>query len=158
MSSRSTQQAQRPSTAQPSATVTITTTPSDSPRGSGRLRLRGEADPQQDQRSQRRIRWAEDVVNNEGMGKKSSKVCCIYHKPREVGESSSEESSSSSSDSDSDSNDDGAARPIRRHGSDDHAHQHGQCGKKPAKKSLKSSPNAYEKQPKSVTEKTQPKT
>jgi protein phosphatase 1 regulatory subunit 11 len=31
------------------------------------LRLRGEA------ASSRRIRWAEDVIDNEGMGKKSSK-------------------------------------------------------------------------------------
>lgn len=49
----------------------------------------------------RRIRWDEEVVDNEGLGRKKSKICCIYHKPKEFGESSSE-SSSSSSDSDDD--------------------------------------------------------
>ena len=63
--------------------------------------------------------WRDDVVDNEGAGRKSSKsalcetslrptvlsirsiVCCIYHKPRKFDESSSEESSDSDSDSDS---------------------------------------------------------
>jgi len=39
------------------------------------------------------------VVDNEGAGKKSSKICCIYHKPKQFDESSSEESSDSDSDS-----------------------------------------------------------
>ncbi|KAI4173512.1 MAG: hypothetical protein LQ343_002850 [Gyalolechia ehrenbergii] len=87
------------------------------------LRLRA------DSTNGRRLRWAEDVIDNEGMGKKKSKgvfpylksrsvptqkqgeslltwmdtVCCIYHPTRAVGESSSEnDSGSSSSDSDSD--------------------------------------------------------
>ncbi|KAI5288691.1 Type 1 phosphatases regulator ypi1 [Ascosphaera aggregata] len=50
------------------------------------------------------VRWAPDVVDNEGLGKKQSKVCCIYVKPRAVDESSSSESDSSSS-SDDDSGD-----------------------------------------------------
>jgi len=32
------------------------------------------------------------VVNNEGMGRKSSKRCCIFHKTRAFGESSTESS------------------------------------------------------------------
>lgn len=45
---------------------------------SGTLRLRGENNPtaaetDQEGRSARRIKWSEDVVDNEGMGKKSSK-------------------------------------------------------------------------------------
>jgi len=61
----------------------------------GTLRLRG---------GPRRIRphvaWGEDVIDNEGSGKKKSKICCIYRKPRRYDESSSDESSDSDSDSD----------------------------------------------------------
>ncbi|WVQ99559.1 hypothetical protein IAU59_006695 [Kwoniella sp. CBS 9459] len=41
-----------------------------------------------------RVVWSEETVDNEGMGKKKSKICCIYHKPRAFDESSSDESSS----------------------------------------------------------------
>lgn len=90
-------------------------------------------------------------------------VCCIYHKPREVGESSSESSSDSSSDDDSDdTNDDGAARPTIRkakQGSDKHGHGHehddhnchdigGRGAKLTKGKGKKVSTNAYERQPK----------
>jgi protein phosphatase 1 regulatory subunit 11 len=112
---------------------------------SGTLRLRAEP------AEARHIQWADDVVDNEGMGKKSSKgmpalpcsscailstiVCCIYHKPRAAGESSDESSSDSSSDSDSDSEPDnsraqpasgrrgGQPRGRRPHGHD-HDHDH----------------------------------
>ena len=30
----------------------------------------------------KRVTWSEDTVNNEGMGKKKSNICCIYHKPK----------------------------------------------------------------------------
>ncbi|EXJ54667.1 hypothetical protein A1O7_10008 [Cladophialophora yegresii CBS 114405] len=118
----------------------------------------------------RRIQWAEDVVDNEGLGRKSSKVCCIYHKERAFGESSSEDDSSSSdssSDDDgsdaggSDSPDDGGARMSgnRRGRKDQHRHRHGDgCGpagahghghgKGKGKGRRKPSPNAYEKMPK----------
>jgi protein phosphatase 1 regulatory subunit 11 len=36
------------------------------------------------------ITWCDDVVDNEGLGKKSSKSCCVYHKPRAFDESSDE--------------------------------------------------------------------
>jgi protein phosphatase 1 regulatory subunit 11 len=96
----------------------------------GTLVLRGEPSD-----NDRRIRWAGGIVDNEGLGRKSSKgicptspssdknynnffwililtpyvisVCCIYHKSHAVGESSSDESSSSSS-SDSNESDSGA--------------------------------------------------
>ncbi|EPX70720.1 protein phosphatase inhibitor [Schizosaccharomyces octosporus yFS286] len=45
----------------------------------------------------RRVRWANNTVDNENMNKKKSKVCCIFHKAKRFDESSSE------SDSDSDS-------------------------------------------------------
>ncbi|KAH9876332.1 hypothetical protein J1614_004211 [Plenodomus biglobosus] len=115
---------------------------------SGVLRLRAEP------AEQRRIQWAEDVIDNEGMGKKSSKgasigwlsvasnsqtdcspqVCCIYHKPRAADESSDDDSSdNSSSDSDSDSEpDNSTARPAGRSGDyrgrPAHSHGHGDCG------------------------------
>jgi protein phosphatase 1 regulatory subunit 11 len=43
------------------------------------------------------VRWDENVLDNEGMGRKSSKRCCIFHKQRSFGESSTD-----SSDNDSD--------------------------------------------------------
>jgi protein phosphatase 1 regulatory subunit 11 len=111
---------------------------------SGVLRLRAEPT------ERRRIQWAEDVIDNEGMGKKSSKgikhsfmlwcnfadlhvVCCIYHKPRAADESSDDDSSdSSSSDSDSDSEvDNSTARPAGRAGGQrgrrPREHDHGDC-------------------------------
>ncbi|KAH4067178.1 type 1 phosphatase regulator YPI1 [Parastagonospora nodorum] len=124
---------------------------------SGVLRLRAEPT------ERRRIQWAEDVVDNEGMGKKSSKVCCIYHKPRAADESSDDESSGSSSDSDSDSEvDNSTARPSsgagghrgrahkHDHGDCEHGHNHGEGSGKPQKRRQrrKPSPNAYEKMPK----------
>ncbi|KAI1726787.1 protein phosphatase inhibitor domain-containing protein [Ditylenchus destructor] len=39
-----------------------------------------------------RIRWSEDTVDNEGMGKKKSKCCCIYKKKRNWDESDSSDS------------------------------------------------------------------
>lgn len=124
---------------------------------SGTLRLR--AEPQE----RRGIRWAEDVVDNEGMGKKSSKVCCIYHKPHEPGGSDSD-SSSSSSDSDSDDEPDlSRARKAGgsgRKGRDGHGHGHdhdGECSDKAQGKgkgkARKPSPNAYERQPKHKSKK-----
>ncbi|KAB8670371.1 hypothetical protein FH972_026284 [Carpinus fangiana] len=153
-----------------SATQTINSTPtqsghSDQARSdpfpinvppSGTLRLRAEAssDPatqttvQEPAQDERRVQWAESVINNEGMGKKSSKVCCIYHKPREAGESSEEDSSDSSSDDDSDV-DDGAARPARRKDEDREHGEGGECsGHNHAK--VKRRNNAYERQPKNT--------
>ena len=30
----------------------------------------------------KKVKWSEDTVDNEGKGKKKSKICCIYHKPK----------------------------------------------------------------------------
>ncbi|KAH6639636.1 type 1 phosphatases regulator YPI1 [Boeremia exigua] len=121
---------------------------------SGVLRLR--AAPEE----RRHIQWAEDVIDNEGMGKKSSKVCCIYHAPREAGESSDESSDSSSSDDSDSEPDNSTARPSRSsrrarkpahdHDNDDCEHDHGAGeGGKPRRKTKRApSPNAYEKVPK----------
>jgi protein phosphatase 1 regulatory subunit 11 len=40
--------------------------------------------------SRRSVRWSSDTHNNEFDGKRSSKSCCIYHKPRRFDESSTE--------------------------------------------------------------------
>eukprot|EP01129_Flabellula_baltica_P015387 TRINITY_DN7778_c0_g1_i1.p1 TRINITY_DN7778_c0_g1~~TRINITY_DN7778_c0_g1_i1.p1 ORF type:complete len:101 (-),score=19.42 TRINITY_DN7778_c0_g1_i1:85-387(-) len=39
----------------------------------------------------RRVMWANGVIDNEGMGKKSSKCCCVFHKRRAWDESSSDD-------------------------------------------------------------------
>ncbi|KFY84009.1 hypothetical protein V500_09713 [Pseudogymnoascus sp. VKM F-4518 (FW-2643)] len=147
--------AQRGATAASSSTSQTTTIRSPSTRHQQPvLRLRG-AMRSPGERNDRRIQWAEDVIDNEGLGRKSSKVCCIYHPPKaSIDDSSDESSSDSSSDSDSD---DGSARPAggKRRADARHKHNHehdpsGEChhdGK--TKKSRRSrSPNAYEKIPK----------
>ncbi|EXJ76994.1 hypothetical protein A1O3_10151 [Capronia epimyces CBS 606.96] len=147
-----------------SATQTITPLESASSRSVSPdplvLRLRGAHDASGSSTTRahrRRIAWAEDVVDNEGMGRKSSKVCCIYHKAREFGESSSEDDSSSDSDSGdsdaggSDGPEDGRARLSgnRRGRKHDHGHQHGDdCDHGKDKAARKPSPNAYERMPK----------
>ena len=192
----------------PSQTLTQTSTPPSPRTGvpAGTLRLRATGAPNED----RRIRWAEDVVDNEGLGRKKSKgksiylvvlhgilpsdylssghaifnchwaaheimnliqsilkilvlilspVCCIYHAPSAIDESSSESDSSSSSGSDSESEggggDDGRARmggdgkgKQRRknqshgHGSYEPCGGHGSGSKRKGKRK-----NAYERQP-----------
>ena len=76
----------RPST----GTTTRTTTELESEAPTVRLVLKK-------QKKAKKVVWAEGTVDNEGMEKKSSKKCCIYHKPKAFGESSSESSSESDS-------------------------------------------------------------
>ncbi|XP_046398416.1 type 1 phosphatases regulator ypi1-like isoform X2 [Ischnura elegans] len=40
--------------------------------------------------SKKKVQWESGTVDNEHMNKKKSKCCCIYHKPREFDESSSD--------------------------------------------------------------------
>lgn len=84
-------------------------------------------------------------------------VCCIYHRPKKVDESSDESSSdSSSSDSDSDSEPErkrkvggGKDDCNHNHGHDhDHSHSHKHSRRTNGKKKRTPSPNAYEKIPK----------
>ncbi len=49
------------------------------------------------------VTWEEGVVNNEGLGRRSSKRCCIFHKQRAFGESSTESSEDQSGDDDASS-------------------------------------------------------
>ncbi|KAL2912774.1 Type 1 phosphatases regulator ypi1 [Polyrhizophydium stewartii] len=94
---QSTRLAQR--RAEPSATVTQTVTAPEEavaepgPVTVGVLRLEG-GEPRE-----RRVAWDTSVVDNELLGRKKSKVCCIYHRPhRPDGSSSSDESSSDDDD------------------------------------------------------------
>jgi len=158
-----------PSSTTGSTTVTETEAGPSIPLDLTQATLRLRAEPEE-RTPARRIQWAEDVVDNEGMGKKSSKVCCIYHKPREAGDASSDESSSSSSSDESDGEPDlSRAQPGRRrrqphdhphnehsHDRDQHAASHAGDGP-PSKgkgKARKPSPNAYEKVPKRKEQKT----
>jgi protein phosphatase 1 regulatory subunit 11 len=131
----------------------------------GVLRLRGGP------RSRPAVVWREDVIDNEDMGKKSSKsashsfpsrapltnvdllpvaepVCCIYHKARKFGESSSEESSS---DSDSDSECDHAHRRHRNHqpanGNGGAEKERNREGAQVEELESDDEPNAYERPP-----------
>ncbi|KAF8468828.1 phosphatase inhibitor-domain-containing protein [Kalaharituber pfeilii] len=134
-------------------------TPSPPRMPDGTLRLRG--GPVQE----RRVTWGEDVIDNEGLGRKKSKgmqtrhpctFCCIFRPTRPFGESSSDESSSSDSDSDLDYNssaDNGRARPVggsKGCGGNHHHHAHGQGHGRKSRRGPKRppSPNAYEKMPK----------
>ncbi|KAI9101769.1 phosphatase inhibitor-domain-containing protein [Phlyctochytrium arcticum] len=60
----------------------------------GTLLLRGGSNVE------RRVQWDEKVIDNEGLGKKSSKVCCIYRKPHNAEDSDSDSESDSSADPD----------------------------------------------------------
>ncbi|KAA1476281.1 hypothetical protein DENSPDRAFT_932936 [Dentipellis sp. KUC8613] len=80
----------------------------------GTLRLRGGP------RDRPTVAWVEGVVDNEMLGRKKTKICCIYHKPKNFDESSDEDSSSSDSDSSCDGQQPHTHRRRRhRHGSDD---------------------------------------
>ena len=135
-----------------------------------RLRAQDNTAPTQDTtpstRNRRRIRWDESVIDNEGMGKKSSKVCCIYHAPHEPGDSESDSDSSSSDDSDGGEPDlsraqraGGAKARKGRKGNGDEDGGGGDGGDggeggggggsgEGKGKQRKASPNAYERQPK----------
>ncbi len=103
----------------------------------------------------RRVRWETDVIDNEHMNKKKTKICCIFHKQRNFDESSSEEESScesdsgSSSSSDSDSDSDGAGHNDNGKGKPNGKSNHHKCDHnpgRPRKVRRTPSPNAYEKQ------------
>lgn len=146
-----------------------TTSDSSHSHSSGLLRLRGEDTRNADEgiASARHIKWSEDVIDNEGKGKKSSKVCCIYHKSHPVGESSSEsDSSDSDSDDSSDSDNEtdwqgnrGGLHLTRPHNMASRPGEQdletGRCSyrQRPNEEKArrkKPSPNAYEKMPKAT--------
>lgn len=112
----------------------------------GMLRLRGAS-----RQNAQRVMWGEDVVDNEGCGKKKSKICCIFRKQRPFDESSSESGSDSDSSCDEgcDTRDSSARNRVspRRH-----RHAHGPNGGHDS--GSDSDRNAYERSPKSQRRKT----
>jgi len=113
----------------------------------GTLRLRGgPVHP-------RRVTWSEEVIDNEELGRKKSKVCCIYRRAREFGESSDESSDDSSSSSNT-SDEEGKAKPgdSREDSNKNHNHSgHADQGRN--KRRRPPSPNAYEKIPRNSCKK-----
>merc|ERR1712194_324714 len=69
-------------------------------------------------RSRPNVTWDENVVDNEGLGRKSSKRCCIFHKQKAFGESSTESSEEDRDDDSTSSSSSGggmgAQRPMAR--------------------------------------------
>lgn len=45
-------------------------------------------------RKKKGVKWTEETVDNEGLGRKSSKKCCIFHKQKVWGDWSDEDKSS----------------------------------------------------------------
>ncbi|XP_062845571.1 E3 ubiquitin-protein ligase PPP1R11 [Trichomycterus rosablanca] len=41
-------------------------------------------------KTDKKVEWSSDTVDNEHLGRRSSKCCCIYEKPKQFGESSTE--------------------------------------------------------------------
>lgn len=73
-------------TASSSATITETvdsSQPAPTENRSITIRLRK-------RKTNKKVEWSSDTVDNEHLGRRSSKCCCIYEKPRAFGESSSE--------------------------------------------------------------------
>ncbi|KAI0997756.1 hypothetical protein K3495_g10433 [Podosphaera aphanis] len=135
---------------QPQASLTTTQT-TDAPAAVAAqvtpvLRLRGAAPSAVV--TTRRIQWDESVVDNEGLGRKSSKVCCIYHAPRAFGESSDESSSSSSEESSADEDIAAKKATTARRGCRHGKHTAGAEGGEKSTMARRRSPNAYEKMPK----------
>merc|ERR1711966_158160 len=60
------------------------------------------------------VSWDQSVVDNEGLGKKSSKRCCIFHKQKAFGESSTESSEDEEDGSSSSSSGGGGGLPAQR--------------------------------------------
>ncbi|KAI6098349.1 phosphatase inhibitor-domain-containing protein [Pisolithus croceorrhizus] len=113
----------------------------------GTLRLRGAS-----RQNAQRVMWGEDVVDNEGCGKKKSKICCIFRKQRRFDESSSE--SASDSDSSCDGCDPHDSSAHDRVSSRRHRHAHGPHGQHDS--GSDSDRNAYERPPKSQRRKARP--
>lgn len=57
------------------------------------------------------MQWAEGVVDNEFLGKKKSKKCCIFHKQRAFGDWSDSDSDDECEECGKEDDDGGAAEP-----------------------------------------------
>ncbi|XP_068188326.1 E3 ubiquitin-protein ligase PPP1R11 [Antennarius striatus] len=78
--------AEVPGTSSETITETVQTSSPPPPQQEGRsltIKLRK-------RKTEKKVEWSSDTVDNEHLGRRSSKCCCIYEKPRQFGESSSE--------------------------------------------------------------------
>ncbi|KAK9526385.1 hypothetical protein VZT92_015086 [Zoarces viviparus] len=78
--------AEVPGTSSETITETVQTSTPPPPQQEGRsltIKLRK-------RKTEKKVEWSSDTVDNEHLGRRSSKCCCIYEKPRQFGESSSE--------------------------------------------------------------------
>ncbi|KAF8312490.1 hypothetical protein DL93DRAFT_1307602 [Clavulina sp. PMI_390] len=104
-------------------------------------------------RSTQRVAWRPEVIDNENCGKKKSKICCIYHKPKRFDESSDESESD-------ESGDDGRARPAKSR-KKPHRHDHHDddgCGDSgPSGSESSSSPSAVASSSATVTQLESPR-
>ncbi|XP_017286185.1 E3 ubiquitin-protein ligase PPP1R11 [Kryptolebias marmoratus] len=98
--------AEVPGTSSETITETVQTSTPPPPQQEGRsltIKLRK-------RKTEKKVEWSSDTVDNEHLGRRSSKCCCIYEKPRQFGESSSE------SEGDDDDEGCGSANCILGHG------------------------------------------
>ncbi|KAG5843163.1 E3 ubiquitin-protein ligase PPP1R11 [Anguilla rostrata] len=69
-------------------------------------------------KTEKKVEWSSDTVDNEHLGRRSSKCCCVYEKPRQFGESSSESEGE-------DEDGCGSAHCILGHGRERHGQRRG---------------------------------
>ncbi|KAL2080365.1 hypothetical protein ACEWY4_024158 [Coilia grayii] len=78
--------AEVPGTSSETITETVQTNTPPPPQQEGRsltIKLRK-------RKTEKKVEWSSDTVDNEHLGRRSSKCCCVYEKPRQFGESSTE--------------------------------------------------------------------
>lgn len=66
----------------PTEVITTTTTTTTNQSEPETIRLK--------KKNKKKVGWRSDTIDNENAGKKSSKCCCVYHKPHKFGDSSSD--------------------------------------------------------------------
>ncbi|CAL2038069.1 unnamed protein product [Caenorhabditis brenneri] len=76
-----------------STTTTTETVTAPAPTQEENLVLHLSAPTQPSTSERRHVVWATETVDNEGMGKKKSKCCCIYKKPKNWQDESSDSDS-----------------------------------------------------------------
>lgn len=110
--------AEVPGTSSETITETVQTSTPPPPQQEGRsltIKLRK-------RKTEKKVEWSSDTVDNEHLGRRSSKCCCIYEKPRQFGESSSE------SEGEDDEEGCGSAHCIMGHGRRGHEGHTGHSG------------------------------
>lgn len=112
--------AEVPGTSSETITETVQTSTPPPPQQEGRsltIKLRK-------RKTEKKVEWSSDTVDNEHLGRRSSKCCCIYEKPRQFGESSSE----SEGEGEDDEEGCGSAHCIMGHGRRGHEGHAGHTG------------------------------